>query len=376
MQNTGFYLPRLKHVSSDNELVDQLHRSSVTDLRGALAEALLFGDRVTINLGGGSASTLVEWLGEKLLEEILETERIEFSFSPALVTAAYITAENARALNLETLGLTTLYGEGDRHNTSMGRATRQLADATDFPKWKVRRLARMIERHTVDVPETVFDIAYAAAKDDIGGDVGAELFYTGSSDPEDGLLANADRRKYLAVASANVQIATAASLGRGRIVGGRTTHIVMRQRMAGAAGATCQGIEDIETVLDVQGIPDLGRSITTGATDFRKIFELSLTSEAQAFRDWIAQADPADSVHLALEYQREMQARLGTPLIKGVKIVGYAGVGTALSLVDPTAGFVSGIAVNVFDSFFGDKLSQRWKPMLFMNQLRGVTEQG
>ena len=281
-----FFFHRIADSSDDNSNITVWNKPSVEDLSGAFAESLLFGDRTTVLLGFSAVSTLIDWFGVGLFEELLHDGSIRFAFSEALTTA-YITNENIRALNMKVPpGLAALQGTSQRHTTPQGRAFQEISENTGLPR-KVRRdLARTVARHTVVIKEDVHGPSYEAARSDFTGVIGQELALPVDMDPDSGDLPDPHRRRYLNLAGANVNVRMAAALGCGNLIADNITARVLQQRVADALASVSVSSVDYRMVLQFEEVPDLGRLLRSGRLDYRKLVELRRTREAEEFRKW------------------------------------------------------------------------------------------
>ena len=367
----GYYIPHITTVASGKAGEGVLHRPAVRDFKGALAEAILFGDRVTIDLGFGAVPTLLDWFGDALFEEVMETGKVAFVYSEPVAGAAYITQAMARQRGTSPgLGVVTL--DRPEFNTPFGRAKTDIRENADFPKWKVRLIARRVERGALVVPTSAYRLAHAAAREDVASSVGAELFFPSDVDPDAGTLSETDMRKYLAVAGANVKLAKAAELGLDRIVGNRVARLVMRQRLKDLADAAPVGLEDVETLLEVEGAPDLGALIDAGALTFQDVVDLSYTRPAEEFREWLGNQDRDSVTDVARAYAAEVRERARGDLpTRALRIAAATVAGVLFGPFD-LSGLVVGASVNAATEFFGHKLGRTWEPMLFMDELRDL----
>lgn len=368
---TNFYIPRITDLPNPEGTAAILNRPIVADYKGALAEAILFADRVTIDLGSSAVPTIIEWFGESLFEEVLDAGKISFTFTKPIADAGYVSLYLGNKIGSKP-GLVIVQVKGNEFNTPFGRAKESLSDQTGYPKWKVRRFARLVERDAVIFPDSVYKVAHAAAREDIVSTVGSELFFPKGVNPSDGTLAEPDVRKLLAVAGANVKLAIAAELGLNRVIGDETTRLVMRQRLGDLTERSTASLEDVLTLLEVEGVPNLGALMATGALTFKDVVDLSYTSEAEAFRAWLRELDIDSRTDVARAYAAEVRTRShGTLATRTLRIAASTLGGLLLAPFDPT-GLASGATVNTVAEFYGDRLGRTWKPRLFIDHLRDI----
>ncbi len=371
-----FFFHHLTKPSAENPDRTIWNEPSVGSLPGAFAESFLFGDGTTVLLGFNAVSTLIEWLGLPLFEELLESGSLRFAFAEAISTA-YITSENLRALGMSTPGLAALYGQDPRLTTPYGRTLQELADQTSFPRTERKRLARLVQSHVDVVDRQLHNVAFQAARSDVAGSIGEELAFPSGVDPDSGDLPEPYLRQYLNVAGANVNVQMSALLGCDNLVADVITARVMQQRVSESLASIGVKSADYRTVLQIEDAPDLGRLLEGRDISFRQIVELGRTQEAEEFRTWIKGVEPGDSMAAAREYHKELISRAtDSRATKSKKVIGYTGLGAIASLFDPTAGLVSGLALNAFDAFVFGALKQKWQPKAFMDMVKqlGGTE--
>ncbi|WP_420456063.1 hypothetical protein [Rubrivirga sp.] len=369
--SAGYYIPHITTGAPGPPDAGTLYQPVVRDFKGALAEAILFGDRVTIDLGTGAVPELLKWFGGALFEEVMETGKVEFAYSEPIASAGYVSEALARQSGGAT-GLATVSRKGLAFNTPFGRAQADIRGSMDLPKWKVRLIARQVERGVREIPTSVYRVAHAAARADITSSVGGELFFPRDVDPDAGTLSEPDVRKYLAVAGANVKLATAAELGIDRIVGNHSVRLVMLRRLADLANGAAVALEDIQTLLDVEGVPDLGALLRDEALTFQDVVDLSYTRPAEEFREWLGDRDRDSATDVARAYAAEVRERArGDLSTRALRVVAATVAGALFGPFDPS-GLVVGATVNAVTEFYGHRLGQAWEPMVFMDTLRDL----
>ena len=366
---------QLETSAGENLDKTRWNETTVEDLQGALAESLLFGDSTTVLLAFGAVSTLIDWLGLNLFEEVLEQQVLRFAFAEALSTA-YFTNDTIRALGIgASPGLAALYGTDPKHTSAHGRALQDLAEASRFSRNERRRLARLVQEHSVLVERDLHNAAYDAARADIAGDIGTELAFPRGVNPDSGNLRDPYLRRYLNVAGANVNVQVAASLGCDNLIANKMTARVLDQRVSDALSTVGTHSADYRVVLQIERVPDLGSLLRAGKLSFERVVELSRSREAEEFRRWLGSVEPSDSAAVAREYQKELLRRtVDKPVVKTIKIVGYAGLGALPALIDPTAGIISSVVtsatLSTFDAFVLNALRRKWRPKVFLDKLK------
>lgn len=344
--------------------------ASHNTFKGMLAEAIVFGENTVVHIRHGSISTLIDWLGLHLFRDLCESKQLTFSFS-APVISAYLTQENVQQLGHPPDGTGLTYLEGHNHglSTIRGRVGRDLSANTSLKRADRREVCRIVERLTTHVDSDLFSLAHDAARTDVGGTVGSEYSFRHVGDPDDGLLAEIDRRIYLAIATANENVAIASFMGCDCLVSDRLTDRVLRQRIVGDSDPQLRTLDGLRLLLRVQSVPDFGRMLEAGSVTFEDLARLGRSDEAARFRQWLQYLRPTDEFDAVRQYQDDLVSRLNvqTPF-RSVEAVMYTVMTSMLTMpIDPIIGIALGVGHGVNQAV--QSARKTWHPKIFLESL-------
>ena len=135
-------------------------------------------------------------------------------------------------------------------------------------------------------------------------------------------------------------------------------------------GATPQLLEQFQSLLDLENIPDIRPAVASGDLSLPEIWKIRQGKKARRFREWLRAAGPGD----ARDLERAYVAALGNPSHHSslpVRVLRFV-LTTAAGAVQPVLGALAGVT----DSFFVDKWLAGYSPRLFLDQIRQLPGTG
>lgn len=366
----NFFFQHLENPDKQKSFDTYWSDNSVQDLKGAFAESILFGEKVTIKLTYGAVSKLIDWLGIDLLKIMIEENMVQFCALKPIGTT-YLTKKMIEKRGSDVSpGLSFIFGTEARDTTIYSRVYSDLKENTNLSKKERHQLTKLVKTVCNIVENDVIHRASDAARNDITSNIGKELGFPINQNPDSGNLRRVEIRNYIRVTSANINIQLAAQHDCDNLIANRITSRVLENRITSALNSMNLSVADYRILLQLEKVPDFGKLIREDKITFEDLFKLRSTADAIAFRVWLNSVNPNDKLDFARKYQLDLLKRyVDSSLIKTIKVIGYTGLGVATSIVDPS-GISSGMIINTFDTFILDALKRKWQPKVFLDQLK------
>jgi hypothetical protein len=338
----------------------------------AAMEALLFAPRVSFKVYGENVvlALLTNALGARAVEDLLRAGDLEFvlwrsfpvrwskeQLQPGLKPLAGLTlTDKAHSDPLESAEL-GLRGWGkplassDRQRLAKAAAERTVVVATDLGQKAVQRV------------EHAYESGLLAAR--------------GFKAEEEMASLSSERRSQLATLAEDLAEGVVAFEGDYDFHESAESWKVLVDACARVQGQS-NVIESAESVLSLEGIPDVPTLIARGIVKHKDIVTIRRSPEAVEFRRWLwSQSDPADARSVGEAYLAAMAPKIDlkdqtwfkAARVSVMNIVGSV-VGAALAgPLGGAAGFavstVAGLALSHLDAFWGDKLLAGTNPRRF-----------
>ncbi len=167
----------------------------------------------------------------------------------------------------------------------------------------------------------------------------------------------------LRVAEINLEILMAHLYGKADLGTSVGADALLRQKLA-RSGATPQLVEQFQSLLEIENIPDIRPVVAAGDVSLPEIWKLRQRKEARRFRKWLREAEPES----ARDLEKAYVAALGKSSIYTslpARILRFVAT-TAAGSLGPIVGGLGGAA----DSFFIEKWLAGYSPRLFLEEVR------
>lgn len=352
------------------------HPEIEKEIKGFFAECILFGDRITLSITGPNLKliTLFRWLGKVLVEKLIEEEIVNFIFSPGMIT--YLTTENIRSLKLSSPpGLNMLVGVGPKWENPYDATYIAMKEQTDYSPEYIRHISKLVNSKTIITKlDEIHRNVNEVSKEDIRGSLGEELGFKNIENPDSGNLPKELMHNYMDVGRSNNILYMASSANCNEIFGDDFTNKLIKHRLSKLTKTIEKNIEDFQTVLQFENIPDFGEMLDSRKITFEKLIKFRESKNTIKFREWLSKVDGDTQIEVIREYSRSVFEKVSeTKNFKALKIVLYTGIGLGLAPLDLMVGAVAGLGLNLFDTYLLNKLINKWNPKVFIAELKKIS---
>lgn len=342
------------------------------EVLGRLAESLLFSDAVILELNGPATElpAILSWLNYEHFHSLVQSGVIKFVFSPG--TPAYITPENSKFLKFMGTGLAFAQGVNSSWREPEEACRSALKALTNLWDSRIRRLSESIAEAT---QEFDFNETFDHAKKDISAlyerGLARAVGLNPQVNPEDGLLDDNQRARYLGLASSQMTLHIAGTMGCQNLVSQESDIVasVLDFRIKMLLERMGHG-DTFRPLAQFYDVPDFGYLLQSGRLSFEDIVQYRTNADGIRFRNWLNSVDVVEPRDVVEEYIR---ANLGKPekvVVKALKVAVYAGLSMLVSGLNPILSKGIETTASVFDAFLLDKIRNNWKPRMFLDELR------
>lgn len=339
-------------------------------LKGRFAEAISFGDSITIAVMGPNLEivTLFRWLGENIVEELLENEVINFVYVPGILS--YVSLESKRKAKLKAgPGIEHFVGLGYGWNDIKEATMLALKEQTGFKRDYRKHIAKLITKNSTSLNTNLLhQKSIDVTKVDVRGEIGQNLGFLDFMDPDNGLLQGDLVLRYLDIAHANLFVLIASKLGCNDILGNDICSNIIDVRFKKIFSLSEIPVDKFKTLLDFEEIPNFEYLLKTNQLSFRDLINIRNSKDGISFREWFAKLDNSTKKDVIEAYCRaNFGSKINSTSSKLIRIALYQTIPTLFT--DPIMSRFIGTGLSFVDSFLLNKLQVGWTPKVIFQRL-------
>jgi hypothetical protein len=339
----------------------------------SVAEAIIFSPKVTFKVYGENVvlSLLVKAFGTKGVQELLETDAIEFALWTPMVTYTddeYVLGQGVTPIQAGVL-------QNPEHSDPKVSANAGLEGwCRELHRPERRLLSKLASRKTYLPPKELSHRAVATVVDSYR--VGTLNTMGFRNETPIHQIDAAQRRQLARLADSAVEACIL--LDRDLDVFERESTWQMLVTLIHTYEARGILRDAVESVLDIERLPSISGLILSGQINWGDVLRIRRRRETKDFRRWLwSQPDPKDCSQISAEYVRQIAPKADIQYenwFKAARISAVSAAGGVLGtltagpnggMTGAAVGTAVGTAVSLFDGIFLDKLLNKPSPRRF-----------